>query len=142
MKAMTPLPSSFLISRPDQRVEFALALISRHFKDSKLSVETLAAAVHLSPSHLRRILVQTTKMSPYQLIKHYRLECSKHLLEQTFLSVKEINYMIGLNDVSHFVRDFKVKYGMTPSEYRARVRPHAMRHIPELQQLEASAAMR
>jgi AraC-like DNA-binding protein len=40
------------------------------------------------------------------------------LLTTTFLSVKEIVRRIGLTDESHFVRDFKRIYGMTPSEYR------------------------
>jgi predicted transposase len=40
------------------------------------------------------------------------------LLTTTFLSVKEIVRRIGLTDESHFVRDFKRLYGMTPSEYR------------------------
>ena len=40
------------------------------------------------------------------------------LLTTTFLSVKEIVRRVGLTDESHFVRDFKRLYGMTPSEYR------------------------
>jgi AraC-like DNA-binding protein len=42
------------------------------------------------------------------------------LLTTTFLSVKEIASRVGLADESHFVRDFKRIYGMTPSEYRTR----------------------
>ena len=40
------------------------------------------------------------------------------LLTTTFLSVKEIVRRVGLTDESHFVRDFKRFYGVTPSEYR------------------------
>ena len=40
------------------------------------------------------------------------------LLTTTFLSVKEIVRCVGGTDESHFVRDFKRIYGVTPSEYR------------------------
>jgi len=40
------------------------------------------------------------------------------LLTTTFLSVKEIVRRVGGTDESHFVRDFKRIYGVTPSEYR------------------------
>jgi AraC-like DNA-binding protein len=40
------------------------------------------------------------------------------LLTTTFLCVKEIVRRVGITDESHFVRDFKRLYGLTPSEYR------------------------
>ena len=48
------------------------------------------------------------------------MERAKDLLESSFLSVKEIAYQVGLNDESHFVRDFKATYGYSPSLYRSR----------------------
>ena len=46
------------------------------------------------------------------------MERAKDLLESSFLSVKEIAYQVGLNDESHFVRDFKSTYGFSPALYR------------------------
>ena len=48
------------------------------------------------------------------------MESAKHLLESSFLSIKEIAHRVGLNDESHFVRDFKKAYGVPPSLYRLR----------------------
>lgn len=48
------------------------------------------------------------------------MERAKDLLESSFLSVKEIAYQVGLNDESHFVRDFKSTYGFSPALYRTR----------------------
>jgi hypothetical protein len=36
--------------------------------------------------------------------------------------VKEIAYRVGLNDESHFVRDFKATYGSSPACYRTQFR--------------------
>lgn len=48
------------------------------------------------------------------------MERARDLLESSFLSVKEIAYQVGLNDESHFVRDFKSTYGFSPALYRSR----------------------
>jgi AraC family transcriptional regulator of arabinose operon len=50
------------------------------------------------------------------------MQAAKELLETTFLSIKEIVALVGFNDESHFVRNFKKLYGVTPSEHRAQVR--------------------
>ena len=49
------------------------------------------------------------------------MEKAKHLLETTFLSVKEITYRVGINDDSHFVRDFKKTFGKAPTLYRTQM---------------------
>ena len=50
------------------------------------------------------------------------MQAAKELLETTFLSVKEIVALAGFNDESHFVRNFKKLYGVTPSEHRGLIR--------------------
>jgi hypothetical protein len=42
------------------------------------------------------------------------------------LSVKEIAHQVGLNDESHFVRDFKKIHGDAPTRYRLRSRSETM----------------
>jgi AraC-like DNA-binding protein len=55
-------------------------------------------------------------------LRGLRMERAKDLLESSFLSVKEIAYRVGLNDESHFVRDFKSTYGSSPALYRVHFR--------------------
>ena len=59
-------------------------------------------------------------MPPIRYLRLLRMERAKDLLESSFLSVKEIAYQVGLNDESHFVRDFKSTYGFSPALYRTR----------------------
>jgi hypothetical protein len=59
-------------------------------------------------------------MSPAKYLKVLRLEQAKTLLEESFLSVKEIRVRVGFGDESHFARDFKTHFGLTPTQYRAR----------------------
>jgi len=58
-------------------------------------------------------------MPPIRYLRQLRMERAKDLLESSFLSVKEIAFRVGLNDESHFVRDFKSTYGYSPALYRS-----------------------
>lgn len=103
----------------DQRVQKVLRLM-REDLSRRLTPGGAARTVNLSPAHLRYLFKAETGMSIMQYQKTLRLEEAKRLLENTFLSGKEIMNKIGIKDESHFVRDFKQSYGMTPAQYRAR----------------------
>lgn len=82
--------------------------------------DDLARSVHLSPSRLRYVFKQEVGVTPAKFLKLLRFEKARQLLQTSFLEVKEVAAMVGLADVSHFVRDYKSLYGETPSETRYR----------------------
>lgn len=85
----------------------------------ELSLAELAQSVNLSVWRLSHIFKSDVGMPPIRYLRLLRMEKAKHLLESSFLSVKEIAYQVGLNDESHFVRDFKSTYGSSPAIYRS-----------------------
>jgi len=101
----------------DLRVQQALRLISEDVRHPLL-LEEVARAVNLSTPRLRYLFKAETGMTPAQHLKSIRMERAKELLEGTFLNVKQIMLQVGINDESHFVRDFRELYGLTPAEYR------------------------
>ena len=78
----------------------------------------MAESVNLSAPYFCFLFKSITGVSPAKYLKELRMRQAATLLTTTFLSVKEIVRRVGLTDESHFVRDFKRLYGMTPSEYR------------------------
>ncbi len=88
----------------------------------------LAQVVNLSYSHLRHLFTVETGLSPAQYLKMLRLQHARQLLEETFLSVKEIMTKVGLKDESHFVRDFKRMYGVSPTKHRLHYVQNTMRN--------------
>ena len=86
---------------------------SRNFTLGKM-----AESVNLSPPYFCYLFKSITGVPPAKYLKSLRLEQAATLLTTTFLSVKEVVSRVGLTDESHFVRDFKRKYRLTPTEYR------------------------
>ena len=84
----------------------------------EIAVEKLAAEVNLSASRLRALFKAATKQTIPQYVKEKKLEQARKLLRATYLRISEIALQVGFNDVCNFVRDFKKKYGLTPTEYR------------------------
>ena len=102
-----------------ERVKRVIALMegdpSRNF-----SLGKMAQSVNLSAAYFCYLFKSITGVPPAKYLKSLRMQQSTVLLTTTFLSVKAIVRHVGLADDSHFVRDFKRIYGVTPSEYRSR----------------------
>jgi len=101
----------------DSRVQ-KIQQIMRDNLDRELPLVELAQYVNLSPWRLCHLFRADIGMPPIKYLRQLRLEAAKQLLEVSFLSIKEITYKVGINDESHFVRDFKRMYGVPPSVYR------------------------
>lgn len=84
----------------------------------EMSLAEFAQSVNLSVWRLCHIFKSDVGMPPIKYLRLLRMERAKGLLESSFLSVKEIAFQVGLNDESHFVRDFKSTYGYSPAIYR------------------------
>jgi AraC-like DNA-binding protein len=118
----TTRPGSFTQSLQgvwlDKRVEKVIQMMRDDVR-GELSLRHFAQAVNLSGWRLCHVFKSEVGMPPIKYLRLLRMERAKHLLETSFLSVKEIAYNVGLNDESHFVRDFKASYGLSPACYRA-----------------------
>jgi AraC-like DNA-binding protein len=78
----------------------------------------MAQLVNLSSPRLCYLFKSESGISASRYLKLLRMKEATVLLSTTFLSVKEIMVRVGFGDESHFVKDFKKIYGMTPTEYR------------------------
>jgi AraC-like DNA-binding protein len=102
----------------DGRIAAVLSLMER---DSRLDIPALAMSVHLSPSRLRCLFHTEIAISLHKYMKRQRLLRARHLLATTFLSVKEVADVSGFGDLSHFVRDFRKAFAVSPRGFRRAV---------------------
>jgi AraC-like DNA-binding protein len=103
------------------RREALLAYIRRHLADPALSPST--AAVHLGVS-LRSVhhLLSGSDQSFGALVLEQRLQaCARALRDpqQQARRIADLAFAWGFNDLSHFNRAFKIRFGATPGEIRA-----------------------
>lgn len=103
----------------DSRIQKTIELLQANLHLS-LSLDAIARTVNLSPSHLRALFSEITGLPLAHYVKLLRLEVARHLLATEFLTVKQVMARTGIKDPSHFNRDFKSAYGITPSQYRNR----------------------
>lgn len=103
----------------DARVAATIRIMLESLADH-LSISTLSNRVNLSPTRLRQLFKRETDRSPMQYLRDLRMQHAENLLRSTFLSVKQVAFVSGISDVSSFVREFKRRYGLAPSKFRAR----------------------
>ena|SRR6266481_8204944 len=90
--------------------------------DFTLSSEEIVKTVNLSPARFRALFKQETGLTPTRYLKQVRLKAAAHLLSTSFLTVKEVMFKCGITDASHFARDFKRQFALSPTEFRAKSR--------------------
>jgi AraC-like DNA-binding protein len=83
-----------------------------------INMDAILKRVHISEYHFIRLFKKYTGMSPYEYLINYRVNKSKALLKETGLTINEISFKVGFNNVNNFIRDFKKLVGTTPLKYR------------------------
>lgn len=86
----------------------------------EITAMDLAAHVCLSVDYFSRKFRRTFGKAPRAWITDTRLRRAALLLLESNLSIKEIAAETGFSDQRYLARQFRAKYGMTPSEYRHR----------------------
>ena len=102
---------------PDPRITWAVEHMQRRLHEP-IAIAALAARVNLSPSRFRYLFALQTGVAPTLYLQRLRLRRARLLIERTFLSVKEVMALVGYSDPSHFSREFRRVYGVSPSALR------------------------
>jgi len=83
-----------------------------------LSIEAFAQMCHRSLSSFKREFRKLYGASPGKWLLERRLDHSASLLQTTGMSVTEIMFECGFEDLSHFSRSFKDRFGQSPTAFR------------------------
>ena len=83
-----------------------------------VAVEDLAKAAGLSVSYFAHLFLRDFGVSPAKFVKERRMREAETLIRTTNLPLKEILARLGITDRSHFIRTFRRRFGLPPSQYR------------------------
>lgn len=103
------------------RMRRFLEYIEEHL-DQDISLEEMAASAGVSKTEALRCFHKTLQTTPYSYVMEARLSKAADLLAETGLPVGEIASRTGFNQQSYFGKRFKEKMGVTPLEYRRKMR--------------------
>lgn len=98
-------------------IQKAEKLIEEHYME-ELSVQQVAAQLHLSPGYLSTLMKRYTRMSFVEYMTSVRIKHAKSYLRKSGFRVYEIAELVGYPDQFYFSRIFKRVTGRSPAEYR------------------------
>lgn len=90
--------------------------------EGKVSLAELSAKIYRSQTHTINVFKEAYGKTPYDYMLERKIENAKLLLKNTAMSVGSICAETGFSESQYFSRYFKRKTGMTPVEYRKRMR--------------------
>ncbi|HHX31931.1 MAG TPA: helix-turn-helix transcriptional regulator, partial [Bacteroidales bacterium] len=94
------------------------SFIEKHLGNKDFVIEDIANEVGMSRSVFFKKLKGLTGLAPIEYVRDISLQHAAEILEKSDYTVKEVAFMVGINDAKYFSKCFKKKYNITPSEYR------------------------
>ena len=100
----------------DDRLVSMLNYIQTNYQT--VTLENMAEQFHLSEPYISKYIKDKSGKTFGEHVAHTRMKRAKTLLKNGNMTVENISYAVGYQNVEHFNRQFKKLYGMTPLEYR------------------------
>ena len=119
--AGTRLRTTNAVNSENEIIRRAQQFITEHVRE-KLTVPLVARHVDVSPSYLTALFRKNLQISPGEYVRRIKLQESKQMIREDNLNFTEIAAALQYSTVHHFSRQFKDKFGITPTEYAKSVR--------------------
>ena len=87
-----------------------------------ISQESVSDILNFSPPYFSKLFKQHFGVTFVEFLTELRIHAAQELLQDPMKSATEIASMVGYEDPNYFVKTFKKKTGMTPTQYRRQSR--------------------
>ncbi|MBE7056375.1 MAG: helix-turn-helix domain-containing protein [Ruminococcaceae bacterium] len=105
------------IKNPNIWVSILLKKIHNDYMN-EISLITLSEYIHINKTTVSIYFKKITGLSVTDYIINYRIKCACYALATTEITLKEIASECGFKQEGYFIRQFKKKKGITPTEFR------------------------
>ena len=102
-------------------IDDIIHFITENF-DSSFSLDDLASRCALNSSYFSRAFKEQTGIPLFKYINRLRIDRACQLLKASSMTIIDIAFSVGYNNVSFFNRYFKKLMSISPGEYRRRVK--------------------
>lgn len=100
----------------DDRLVSMLNYIQTNYQT--VTLENMAEQFHLSEPYISKYIKDKSGKTFGEHVAHTRMKRAKTLLKNGNMTVENISYAVGYQNVEHFNRTFKKTFEMTPLQYR------------------------
>ena len=100
----------------DERLTAMLNYIQNNYQT--VTLESVAEQFHLSEPYVSKYIKDKSGKTFGEHVAHIRMKRAKTLLKNGNMTVENIAYAVGYQNVEHFNRTFKKSFDMTPIQYR------------------------
>jgi len=108
----------FSIPAPDENLlQLLYGKLEDNWQDPAFDISNYCKEMAMSTSQLYRKTVSLTGVSPNILLKDFRLEKAKALMQQKRYNIAQITFETGFSSPSYFTKCFKKKFGLLPMAY-------------------------
>ena len=98
-------------------VSKTMQYINRNFQKN-IGLTDAANEQYVTPQYLSSVFSKTAGITFQNYLVEKRLSVAAALLQKGKYSITDVCYECGYRNLSHFIRSFKNKYGMSPVNYR------------------------
>ncbi len=114
---MDKISDSMQVSKTKIDINELISYINEHYTED-IYLENLAQLYNTSTKYLSKRIKQHLNVTFKDYVTQLRIDRAKELLETSSIKIEELSRQVGFYNRSTFIRAFKQKAGITPSEYR------------------------
>ncbi|MCH4009372.1 AraC family transcriptional regulator [Companilactobacillus sp.] len=113
-------------TRQKSPLDTAVKYIHTHYQD-KVMQDDLTEITHLNRVSLNELFKKRFDKTAMQYLRDYRIYIAEQMLTNTGMTLNDIAISTGFEYDTYFMKQFKIKDGMSPSEYREVTRKVALK---------------
>ena len=115
-KVKTLLQGRPIPLRKDKNIERIKYFVEKNY--TNVNLRAMSSEMCLSSKYISRIFKEKHNINFREYKLHVRVAKAKELLMNTSLTVDQISVLLGYQNTESFLRVFKRRTGITPTEYR------------------------
>ena len=92
--------------------------IHKNYNKPELTNEDISKLFGYHPYYLSQLMKQATGETLHTYLLHYRIRIAKNLLVTTDSEISTVAWKCGFNSTSYFIKQFKLRTGTIPKQFR------------------------
>jgi len=106
-----------LASKDQELIKKLMKCIEDNMSNSNFTVDHICKELGLSRTQLYRKIKGLVGQTVNEFIRSMRLKRAAQLIKQNEMTIAEVTYRVGFNDLQYFRFCFKKQFGVNPSEF-------------------------